>query len=246
LENPLKDNFELGLMRRGVARQLGTPVVQKLPLTVPILLKIHDLLDMARPSDLSFWAACLLGFYGLLRKSTLLPKSASNVENAILRSDIVNLCADSFVLCVRHSKTIQFGQRVLQIPFFYCEIEAMCPVRTLMLLLLSSRLPSSARLFSFMVSDHVFELTHSVFVKKLRNCLSACGYDPTVYSGHSFRRGGCTLSFEAGLGVMDIKMRGDWRSNAFERYLHIPSEKIFASARAISNCVANQSRLSYL
>jgi hypothetical protein len=196
-----------------------------------------------RSADLSFWAACLLGFYGLLRKSTLLPKSKADLGNVILRRDVINLCADSFVLCVRHSKTIQFGQRVLQIPFFFCETKSLCPVRVLLLHLLKSQLPPSARLFSFLVSGHIFELTHSVFVARLRKCLGICGFDPSVYSGHSFRRGGCTLSYEAGLGVMDIKMCGDWRSNAFERYLHIPTEKVFASACAISNCVADQSRL---
>jgi hypothetical protein len=118
-ENPLKDNFELKLIRRGVARQHGVPPVQKLPLTVEILERFVSELDLTMSSDLSFWAACLVGFYGMLRKSTLLPKSEGQEENCILRSDVVNMCVDSFVIQVRHSKTNQFGQRVLQIPFFF-------------------------------------------------------------------------------------------------------------------------------
>jgi hypothetical protein len=84
-------------------------------------------------------------------------------------------------------------------------------------------------------------LTHDVFVSRLRDCLRVCGFQPMLYSGHSFRRGGCTMSFEAGLTLVDIKMRGDWRSQAFEKYLHIPIEKVFAAARALSECVAEQS-----
>jgi hypothetical protein len=229
------------MIRRGIARQLGTPPNQKLPLTVPILAMFVKFLDMSLNSDLAFWSACLVGFYGLMRKSTLLPKSVFKSDMSLLRSDVVNLCEDSFVLEVRHSKTIQFGQRVLQIPFTSCAVDALCPVRALLLHLISSRLLPSAPLFSYVDLGREICLTHSVFVARLRKLLKLCGYDPALYSGHSFRRGGCTLSFEAGLSLVDIKLRGDWRSHAFERYLFVSPEKIFASARAFSNCVAHQS-----
>jgi hypothetical protein len=56
-----------------------------------------------------------------MRKSTLLPKSNVILDHCLLRGDVINLCADSFVLQVRHSKTNKFGQRVMQVPFFCCE-----------------------------------------------------------------------------------------------------------------------------
>jgi hypothetical protein len=150
------------------------------------------------------------------------------------------MCEDSFVLRVRHSKTIQFGQRVLLIPFFFCEMALMCPVRALMVHLISSPLSASIPLFAYIENGRQVNLTHSVFVSRLRACLRRCGYDPMLYSGHSFRRGGCTMSYEAGLSLVDIKMRGDWRSHAFERYVHVPVEKIFAAARSLSECVSKQ------
>ena len=36
-------------------------------------------------------------------------------------------------------------------------------------------------------------LTHYVFVGGLKHCLRAIGVDASLYSGHSFRRGGCYL-----------------------------------------------------
>ena len=240
-ENPLKDNFELQLICRGVARQLGTPPIQKLPLTVEILEKIVTKLDFSLSSDLAFWAACLIAFYGMLRKSTLIPISERQIENCIWRSDVINLCVDSFVIQIRHSKMIQFGQRVLQIPFCFCAVATLCPVRALILHLIASRLPSLTPLFSFSRNGKVLSLTHKLFVTRLRSLLSICGFEPTSYSGHSFRRGGCTISYEAGLSLIDIKLRGDWKSHAFERYLHVPMERVFASAQALSSCVANKS-----
>jgi hypothetical protein len=133
LSNPLTDNFDVNIICRGVARQIGAPPEQKLPLTILILLKIFGALDMNLYllADLSFWAACLLDFFGLMRKSTFLPKSKFVTENCLLRGYIINLCSDSFVLQVRLSKTNQFWQRVMQIPLLFCESAKLCPVRAL-------------------------------------------------------------------------------------------------------------------
>jgi hypothetical protein len=240
MPNPLKENFEIGLIRRGVARRLGVPPNQKLPLTASILLQMRAFLDLSLSCDMAFWAACLLGFYGLMRKSTLLPKSEINAENCVLRGDVLNMCEDSFVLRVRHSKTIQFGQRELQIPFVFCDLASMCPVKALLLHLVTSSLSASVPLFTYSEKGRSVSLTHSVFVSRLRACLRRCGVNPMLYSGHSFRRGGCTMSYEAGLSLVDIKMRGDWRSSAFERYVHVPVENIFPAARSMSECVSKQ------
>jgi hypothetical protein len=69
--NPFKDNWELSMIRRGISRKLGRPPVQKLPITVEILRAIYKLLSFDREGDLSFWSACLICFFGLLRKNTL-------------------------------------------------------------------------------------------------------------------------------------------------------------------------------
>lgn len=39
------------------------------------------------------------------------------------------------------------------------------------------------------------------------------------YSNHSFRRGGASYALHCGLPVDLIKLQGDWKSNACERYL---------------------------
>jgi hypothetical protein len=139
---------------------------------------------------------------------------------------------------VRHSKTIQFGQRLLQIPFCCCSNRAICHVTALLLHITRSRAPSSAPLFSYLLNGTFRVLCHSEFVARLKRGLTEQGIDSKDYSGHSLRRGGCTLCFAAGLGLVDIKQRGDWRSMAFERYIHVPTEKIFSSARIISDFAA--------
>ena len=145
----------------------------------------------------------------------------------LLRSDIVDLCLSSFLLKVRHSKTIQFGQRLLTIPFVSCADERICLVSMLIRLLGKNPLPGSVALFSFSSGNRVTSLTHSTFVLKLRALLGRLGYRSTDFSGHSFRRGGCSFCFEAGINISEIKLRGDWKSQSYEKYLHIPAKADF-------------------
>ena len=227
------------MVKRGVSRQLGAPPVQKLPLTVEILLKLHSLLDMSCTVDLSFWAAVLTGFFGLLRKSSLLPKTANcDFTMCLLRSDIVVMERDSFVLQIRKSKTNQFGQRILQLPFSACVDNILCPVFAMLRHLAGSKMAPDVPLFSCLIVGKVFHMTHATFVSKLKKCLERLGYPSAAYSGHSLRRGGCSFCYEAGLNAVEIKLRGDWKSMAFERYLFVSREKQFESSRMLADRTA--------
>jgi hypothetical protein len=102
LANPLEKNFEVNLIKKGVARQLGSPALQKLPLDIEMLKLLYVHVDFTSNLDVAFWAALLVGFFGLLRKSSLLLKNASdNPSSGLRRCDIVNMQINSFVLLVR-------------------------------------------------------------------------------------------------------------------------------------------------
>jgi hypothetical protein len=63
LGNPLTDNFELAMVKRGIRREKGVPPKQKMPITLDILKKMHPFLDLSSPCDLAFWAAALIAFF---------------------------------------------------------------------------------------------------------------------------------------------------------------------------------------
>jgi hypothetical protein len=239
MENPLVANYELNMIKRGVARQLGTPAVQMLPLEVSMLRKMFSFYDMSESVNLCFGAALLVGFFGMLRKSSLLLKFANSPpESGLCRSDVENLTIDHFVLVVRKSKTNQFGRRVHRVPFVSCTETSLFPVNALLSHLVASKLPSSANLFSYVEVGRTIILNHADFVRKLRLGLSAIGLNPSLFSGHSMRRGGCTMGFEAGLSVVDLKLRGDWQSDAVERYLFVPSSHVVGAARSMAEFAA--------
>ena len=164
----------------------------------------------------------------------MLPKSRSDFSSCLLRSDVL-VRLDSLLLKIQHTKTVQFGQRVIIIPFVACDDALVCPVKNILLHFTSSVLPPETPLFNFKIGERVFCITHTSFVDKLKALLVLCGLDSSKFSGHSFRRGGCTLCFQAGLSLIEIKCRGDWRSQAFERYIHVPTDTIFRSACVLAN-----------
>jgi hypothetical protein len=63
LDNPLVDNWEVKMLKKGISRLKGLPPKQKLPVTLEILGKIYRCLDLRSPRDIAFWVATLVGFF---------------------------------------------------------------------------------------------------------------------------------------------------------------------------------------
>ena len=80
LNSPLADNWPLKPLLLGIKRVKGGEVAQKLPITPNILSGIYSKLNMVHSFDASFWAICLTAFYGMFRKSHLVPTSAANFD----------------------------------------------------------------------------------------------------------------------------------------------------------------------
>ena len=149
-------------------------------------------------------------------------------------ADVEDLTLGSFQLVVRHSKTTQFGQKSLKLPFVSCPNVLLCPVRQLLGHLGCSPLPSHSTLCSYVQGGKEVVLTHSLFVNQLKLCIQRSGRDSSLYSGHSFRRGGASFCYMMGLSDIQIKIRGDWVSSAYERYVYVDESKLFESARVLA------------
>jgi len=52
--------------------------------------------------------------------------------------------------------------------------------------------------------------------------VSVLGLDPNNFSPHSFRHGGATYAFQAGVPEHLTQIHGDWRSDAYKLYLALP------------------------
>lgn len=69
--HPYKDAWMVSSTLRGIDRVNGCEVVRKTPMTTRVLLTIRCKMNLSVTKDKIFWAACLVLFFGLLRKSNL-------------------------------------------------------------------------------------------------------------------------------------------------------------------------------
>lgn len=109
LENPLLDNWVLRTLLRGIKRVKGIQVKRKLPITIEILLSMYGVLNLQNSRLLTFWAACLVSFFGMMRKSSLFPR------NLRARSQMTMQCCAlhqwGMSIHSQYSKTIQYNER---------------------------------------------------------------------------------------------------------------------------------------
>ena len=72
-------------------------------------------------------------------------------------------------------------------------------------------------------------LACSKCVKMLRSVLQKLGFQPTIYTGHSFRIGAATTTAATGLSDYLIKALGRWSSECYVRYIHTPRKSLQAA-----------------
>ncbi|XP_077980098.1 integrase/recombinase xerD homolog [Glandiceps talaboti] len=247
LPNPMEDNWLLDILKRGITRAHGSPPKQKLPITPKILADIHTKLDLTIPFNATFWAVCVVAFFTFARKSTLLQKTTKlPADDKYLHRSDISFYTDYAILNIKHTKTIQYGQRVLQLPLQAIPNSCLCPIAAVEhMIVLSPTSTIADHLFTYSVTHRnrtktMIPLTHDKFTKTLKLVLNSCGYNSSQYSGHSFRRGGATFAFNLGIpAILIIKQQGDWRSNAFERYTIANSDTKLKVAKTLALALAD-------
>lgn len=216
-KNPLEGDWFLSTVLKGIDRTNGVQAHRKLPITLDILRSVSTLLDFAQSLDCTFWAACLIAFFGMLRKASLFSNEADNhmrVGNCIMYSW-------GLVINSTFSKTIQCQEREVFVALPYNgKDKVLCPVYAL--------LGAMKRAKCLSVSDHLFMyesggkksvMTYALFTKVLKSALKRVGLPVSQYSGHSFRRGGATHALQCGIPAEVIKAQGDWKTLCYLDYV---------------------------
>lgn len=234
--NPLENNFQIKCILRGTRRILGDTPCRKSPITPDILKGILSQLDLTNATDSNFWAACLTLFFGLLRRANVLPQSRNkfNTDKHLRRQDIT-FHSWGVNVCIRWTKTLQFNERQLNIPLPRNHKSPLCPVQAIFHAFKCTPTASQNGPAFCITQDQ--PLTLNVFVSRLRECLQACGLNPELYAGHSFRRGGASWAFSCGVNADLIKLIGDWRSSCYTIYLSPPRHNIYDAVNTMLSSI---------
>ena len=130
------------------------------------------------------------------------------------------------------TKTIQFGRRRLHIPLLALD-SILCPVTAFEKFLAILPNHHYVPAFVFVENGEIKWLTESIFIRSFRNIATTSGMPDAslLFTGHSFRRGGATWAFQAGVPGELIQICGDWASEAYKQYLEFSmSNKISLAA----------------
>ena len=220
-------DYSYHMLLKGLARLNPHEPKQALPITPELLRAVYGVMDLNESLDRALWSCFLLTFYLFARKSNMVPPSEAkfDIRKQLARGDI-SVSSSGLIVLIKWSKTIQLGERHLLVPVIEIPDSILCP--KLAYLWMTSRLPAPActPAFVFVNKAGIVEtLTHNLFVNSLRGLLLKAGVNSLGFSGHSFRRGGATCAFEAGVPGELIQLHGDWRSDAYLRYLSIPMQQ---------------------
>ena len=213
-------DFLLQLGLRGIARLDPHVPVRAIPVTPAILRSFLLSMDVKSSLHCSVWACSLFCFFTMARLGSILPSAKSTQLHTILTRSRVNFSREGLLITLLHTKTIQFGRRRLHIPLIRHATSPLCPVLAYEQLLARLEVHKLGPAFVFSDQGKITWLTKKTFINTFRAVLKSGGVaNATLFTGHSFRRGGASWAFQAGIPGELIQICGDWASDAYKRYL---------------------------
>ena len=228
-DNPLADDYYITMTLRGARRQLGDNPVRKRPITPEMLHNILRNINIGNPTHAAVWAAALLMFYGLLRRSNVIPTTATTFNPQLhFRRKDATFSPAGVDIHIRWSKTNQYRSEQRHIPFPRVKQHPLCPTQALYhAFSLTPEAPTEGPALVTgaqgggrgITSTAHPPLTAPTFWAVVKQALITSGTDHAEYGTHSFRRGGSCLLFNTGTPVSTIRELGGWVSNAYTAYI---------------------------
>ncbi len=237
-EYKFSDDINLKLVVRGITRMNPHIPHRARPVTPIDLESFFCHMDKNSSLHLTTFACCLILFFTMSRLGSILPGAYNTSARFFLQQDCINFTKEGLLVTLLHTKTIQFGQRRLHIPLPKM-MSSLCPVAAYRSSLMALGSTPAAHAFSFRgASGSTCLLTKPIFIKTFREVMLLSGdKDAAGFTGHSFRRGGASCAFQAGIPGEIIQVCGDWSSDAYKRYLEFSMKNKLYIARKFASFI---------
>ena len=154
LEQGLPDHgvlnmHEVQAVLTGIGKDKEAAIKRMKSITPALLISIHDKLTVSSVADASMWAACLLGFCGMLRRSNLFPPSLQGFQsNKHLSKECISITGASVTVALKWTKTIWKKTQSLEVLLLALPGSPLCPVTALHgLINLTQDVPPSSPVF---------------------------------------------------------------------------------------------------
>lgn len=226
-EVPGPDEPNVRHLMRAIKQELAHPIKQAEPMTPQLLRQIYEHVDLKDECHIVCYTALLVGFCLFLRKSNLVPEGAGNFnpQKQLTRAD-VRLGENIALVMVRWTKTIQYKEKELVLPLLSAKDLRLCPIFWLKLMCKKVVASDIDPLFSLSGgSKGITPLTYEKLARQLKLWVQKTGKLGDRYTLHGLRRGGACHALEVGLMGEELKILGDWATDAYMRYLDLSLQK---------------------
>ena len=214
--DPLLNCLRLQRVLRGVKCSQGSLAAQRLPITDSLLLVIHRALDLKFFYHCTFWAACMLGYFGFLCAAEFTVPNLASFSPASHLS-VADIAVDSLQspaclhVWIKASKTYLFRQG--------CHIHIglgrtpLCAVQALLAhFSLRGNVPGPL----FLLANGQ-PLSRLILTDWLQQIFSTAGIEGN-FSSHSFCIGAATVAARNGIPDHQIQALGCWTSNTYQLF----------------------------
>ena len=216
------NSYSWALTLKAITLSVRPPSDNRSAITFPHL----EALVLACQRDRALWplrVALVFGYLGYLRVSNLAPESVADFDqNRHTTWQDVFHSKEGVLLAIKWSKTRQAAAFKAPVPLPALGLSSVCPVATwqgyVEELSLVPRTPQSPLLLSTMGPPGRI-ITIPILRALLRRAAHLAGLTHCHYTPHSWRRGGASFSFLAGVPLEHIKFHGTWTSDAINDYL---------------------------
>ena len=202
---------------KGLGKLKKSPPEQAHPMTVRLLLKIRENMDINDPFQATMWALFLSCFCMLLRKSNVTPDKEWETE--FMHREHIKRGPVGYIVTLYWTKTLQAGDRRLEYPLLEAPGCLLCPVNALDNMIKLNPAWQSSPAFCH---PNKKPIRYSTFNNYIKNMIKKVGLSPVGWSTHSFRRGGTSYLAACGISERQIQILGDWKSDCYKKYIHCP------------------------
>ena len=217
-------NFQLREAIRGARRYLSRPTIQKLPIYPSLLSALVGGTAWGSPMRCLY----LTLWFTFSRLASIIPTDPNSnfCRDAHLSWADIVFYPSSVRIILSKTKTIQCRERSLQFLIPAHPNQSICLLTQLKSLFLQTpfKAPSDP-VFVSCQSGTWSPLSRRSADPVFKAALATLGVNPTSFGWSSFRRGGATTGFIATQDVESLREHGDWKSNAYTRYLALPASQ---------------------
>lgn len=155
--------------------------------------------------------------------------SLINIKNIIIKTDCITIKIDKLIKTSAPNRYQPF----LTIPFFN-DKENICPARAVIKYMEITREIRQCDNLFITTKKPYKSVTASTISRWIKNTMKESGIDMSVFSAHSTRHASCSVAFERGVNIDNIRRTAGWTgvSNTFGRFYNRPiiDNKEFAEA----------------